>query len=77
MEINLLRRETCGIGNNGNWKSSAKTLMTYEVMDGSPEEAQTIPIRIMLKSVKNLTPTLKNLHNRMTVQYWLGIVLFD
>jgi len=30
-----------------------------------------------LRGIKNLTPSYKNIHNRLFVRHWLNLVLFD
>jgi vacuolar protein sorting-associated protein 26 len=46
-------------------------------MDGCPEESSVIPFRMSLKGIKNLTPSYKNIHNRLFVRHWLNLVIFD
>ncbi len=50
--------------------------MKYEVMDGCPIEGEQIPIRMYLKAVP-LSPSYSNIHDRLSVSYWLNLILID
>jgi vacuolar protein sorting-associated protein 26 len=45
-------------------------------MDGAPVKGEVVPIRFYLAST-DLTPTYKNVNNRLSVKYLLSLVLFD
>ena len=45
-------------------------------MDGGPIKNETIPIRFYLKPYE-LTPTMTNINNRFSVQYFINLVLSD
>jgi vacuolar protein sorting-associated protein 26 len=62
------------IGTAGN--SDSDTLAKYEVMDGCPAKGEIIPIRIYL-SAYDLNPTMANIGNKFSVQYFLNLVLVD
>jgi vacuolar protein sorting-associated protein 26 len=36
-----------------------------------------IPLRLCMRGVKNLTPSYKNIHNRLFVRHWLHLAVFD
>eukprot|EP00891_Asterochloris_glomerata_P007564 jgi/Astpho2/7564/Aster-02470 len=74
MEIEIRRRETIGSGSNA--RNESETLAKYEIMDGAPVRGENIPIRLFL-SPYDLTPTLKNVHNKFSVKYYLNLVLVD
>ncbi len=46
-------------------------------MDGCPEEGDIIPVRLFLNGVAKLTPSYINLHNRLSVNYGLSLVIRD
>lgn len=74
MEIRLLRRET--IGQAPNLYVENETLCKYELMDGAPVKAESIPIRLFLGNI-DLTPTYRNVHSKFNVKYFLNLILID
>lgn len=74
MEIGLVRKETFGTGTTS--KTETETLVKYEVMDGCPDKGESIPIRMYMKGVQ-LAPSYKNIHNRLSVKYWINLILLD
>mmetsp|Transcript_7035 Transcript_7035/g.17185 ORF Transcript_7035/g.17185 Transcript_7035/m.17185 type:complete len:314 (-) Transcript_7035:293-1234(-) len=74
MEIVIIRRESTGSGPNT--YSESENIARFEIMDGAPVRGESIPIRLFL-SPYNLTPTMKNVHNKFTVKYYLNLVLVD
>lgn len=45
-------------------------------MDGAPVRGETIPIRLFLH-VYNLSPTMRDVHRKFCVRYFLNLVLLD
>lgn len=45
-------------------------------MDGCPDKGETVPIRMYMNGVQ-LTPSYKNIHNRLSVKYSINLVLVD
>jgi vacuolar protein sorting-associated protein 26 len=45
-------------------------------MDGCPVKGETIPIRLYMLGVE-LTPTYKNINNRLEVKHLLNLVIID
>ncbi len=45
-------------------------------MDGCPDVGEQVPIRMYMNGVQ-LTPSYNNIHNRLTVKYWINLVLVD
>ena len=74
MEINLVRKEIFGTGTTT--KTETENLVKYEVMDGCPDKGEFVPIRMYMNGVQ-LTPTYKNIHNRLQVKYSINLVLVD
>lgn len=74
MELILVRREV--IGTNENPYIEHTNLARYEIMDGNPVQGESIPIRMFLTPF-NLGPTLKNVHNKFSVQYYINLILVD
>ena len=70
-----MRRESLGTPDNTTSKS--KTLETYEVMDGCPDEGDRIPFRMCMRGVKNLTPSYRSIHNRLFVRHWFTVTIID
>lgn len=45
-------------------------------MDGCPDKGEQVPIRMYMNGVQ-LTPSYKNIHNRLSVKYSINLVLVD
>ena len=74
MEITLIRKENFGTGTI--ILTETDTLVKYEVMDGCPDKGEVIPIRMYMKGIE-LAPSYENIHNRLSVKYWINLVLLD
>uniref|UniRef100_A0A914DF45 Uncharacterized protein n=1 Tax=Acrobeloides nanus TaxID=290746 RepID=A0A914DF45_9BILA len=74
MEIAILKRET--FGNGPNVFNENDTITKYEIMDGTPVKGESIPVRLFLASYE-LTPTMREVAKRFSVQYFLNLVLVD
>lgn len=74
MELQIIKQETVV----GPQKSEPhKTvIIKYEIMDGGPIGHEVIPIRFFLKPY-DLTPTMKMVANKFSVEYFASIVLCD
>jgi vacuolar protein sorting-associated protein 26 len=71
MELDIVRKEFVN--------SSAcdpETVAKFEIMDGAPVKNECIPVRMYL-SPYDLSPSYKNLLNRVQVKYFLNLVLLD
>ena len=73
MEVQIIRKEVVNIAGIA---PLTKVLSRFEIMDGGPIKNETIPIRFFLKPY-DLTPTLTNINNKFSVQYFINIVLTD
>lgn len=74
MELQIIKKETLIAGTNS--KSETEILTRFEIMDGAPIKNENIPIKWFL-SPYDLTPTYININNRISVQYYLNLVLID
>jgi vacuolar protein sorting-associated protein 26 len=74
MEIVIIKRESTGSG--ANTYNESEHIAKFELMDGAPVRGESIPIRAFLAPY-DLTPTLKNVHNKFSVKYYLNLVLVD
>lgn len=74
MELQLIRKETMLA--NTNSKPETEVITRFEIMDGGPTKNETIPIKWFL-SPYELTPTYSNVGNRLSVQYYINLVLID
>lgn len=72
MEIELLRKEVYGEGDNV--LIETETVTTYEVMDGCPMKGDIVPVRIYLRPY-DLSPTVNKAFGSFSikVQYSLGL----
>ena len=73
MEIQIIRKET---PNTPKPEPDSTVITKYEIMDGGPIKNETIPIRFFLKPY-DLTPTMMNINNKFSVQYFINLVLTD
>lgn len=91
MELQLLKREVLGYGKyyslncsssspslslGPNAFSDVETLLTYQIMDGSPTRGQCVPIRLYLKG-HVLNPTMRDVYRKFSVRFFLNLVLLD
>lgn len=74
MELSLIRREQ--VGNGPTAVIENETLTKFEIMDGAPVKGEVIPVRFYLASTE-LTPSYKNINNRVSTNYILNLVLLD
>lgn len=74
MELNIIKRETTGIGQNA--FHDEDTIAKFEIMDGAPVRGESIPIRLFL-SAYELTPTMRDINKKFSVRYYLNLVLID
>lgn len=73
MEVQIIKKETV---NTAGVSPDTNVITKYEIMDGGPIKNETIPIRFFLKPY-DLTPTMNNINNRFSVQYFINLVLSD
>lgn len=74
MELCVVRKETFGSGEL--IKHEIETLEKFEIMDGCPAQGEVVPIRLYLSGV-DLTPSYKNINNRLQVKHYINLVLID
>jgi vacuolar protein sorting-associated protein 26 len=74
MELQLIKKEILIAGNNS--KAETEIISRFEIMDGAPIKNETIPIKWFIAPYE-LTPTYLNINNRLTVQYFINLVLID
>ena len=73
MEIQIIKKETVNIPGAVPYQT---VVARYEIMDGGPIKNETVPIRFFFKPY-DLTPTMDNINNKMSVQYFINLVLND
>ena len=73
MEVQIIRKEIVNIQGVA---PITHVVARFEIMDGGPIKNETIPIRFFLKPY-DLTPSLNNINNKFSVQYFVNIVLTD
>jgi len=74
MELCLIKRET--YGQAPNVVTESETLTKFEIMDGAPVKAESIPVRLFLSQF-DLTPTYRDIQSKFSVKYYLNLVLVD
>lgn len=75
MEVDIMRREITG-SSPTNQSTDNDTIAKFEIMDGAPVRGECVPVRIYLSGFE-LSPTYKTVHNRLSVKYFLNLVLID
>lgn len=75
MEMNIIRKEILGIGSMA--KSEVEEISFFEIMDGCPAKEEQIPIRMFLKGISELTPSMQRINNRFSVKYFLNLIIHD
>jgi vacuolar protein sorting-associated protein 26 len=79
MQLDILRKEIIGaagsapIGNAG----ESETIAKFELMDGTPVKNECIPVRLYLSAYDTISPTYKAILNKLSVKYYLNLVLVD
>lgn len=74
MELNLIKIETSGVGRNHT--TDTIILTKFEIMDGSPQKSECIPVRLYLSGF-DLSPTYKNIQNKFSVKYYINLIIVD
>jgi vacuolar protein sorting-associated protein 26 len=75
MEIQIIRKENL---NFNNILSSESTMMgRFVLIDGTPKKGMSVPFRYYLNGIKNLSPSVLNVDNKFSVQYYLHIEFLD
>lgn len=46
-------------------------------MDGCPIQEESIPIRMFLRGITDLTPTYEKVNNKFSVKYFLNLIIHD
>lgn len=73
-EFGVVRKEFINRGGTEE-NYEAETLQKFEIMDGTPIVGEVVPLRLYLGSVPRLTPTYESIEHRLTVRYFLNLVL--
>lgn len=73
MEVQMIRKEVIS---GEKTKTNNLPICKYEIMDGAPIKNETIPFKWFI-SAYEFTPTYKNINNRLSVQYFINLVLID
>lgn len=73
MEIQVIKKETVTIPGI---QPVSTVIAKYEIMDGGPIKNETVPIRFFFKPY-DLTPTMDNINNKLSVNYFINLVLND
>ena len=73
MEVQIIKKE---VSNVAGAQPESKVIVRYEIMDGGPIKNEVIPFLFYLKPYK-LGPTMNNIGNKFSVQYFINLVLND
>ena len=76
MELALIRREQIGSGASAAVQHESESITKFELMDGAPVRGECVPVRSFLESLP-LTPTYRNVLGKLSVKYYLNLVLID
>ena len=75
MEVQLMKKETI-FGREAKKKSEPKILASFELIDGGPNNNETIPFRFFLAPYK-LTPSYTDVAGNFSVRYYLNLIVKD
>ncbi|OAF66359.1 Vacuolar protein sorting-associated protein 26 [Intoshia linei] len=75
MELQLVLRETTGYGNATNTETSV--INSIEIMDGAPNKGESIPFRMRLSTIKNISITQEEVCELFSVNFFLNIQMED
>lgn len=74
MELQLIKKETILAGSDT--QAETEVLTRFEIMDGGPIKNETIPIKWFIAPY-DLTPSYPDINSRLSVQYFINLVLID
>ncbi|ELP84864.1 vacuolar protein sorting-associated protein 26A, putative [Entamoeba invadens IP1] len=74
VSVDLIRKEFVG---RPPVEKNVTVLKTLELADGQLVKGDTVPVRIFLNRIKELTPTLSNVADTFSVNYYLSFVFED
>eukprot|EP00835_Amoeboradix_gromovi_P000293 NODE_10_length_47437_cov_0.363429.p11 type:complete len:388 gc:universal NODE_10_length_47437_cov_0.363429:8898-10061(+) len=75
IELQILRKEGVGTFSTSN-ASEQQIITSLQVVDGSISKGDMVPIRLFLAALQ-LSPTFKEIEKRISVRYFLNLVLVD
>lgn len=75
IELQILKKEAVGSFSTSN-AFEQSTMASYQVVDGPISKGDNVPIRCFLAGLQ-LSPTFKEVEKRISVRYFLNLVLVD
>lgn len=75
-QIQVLRREVVQTGSTSHTELvNTTTISKFQIMDGNPAKGEVIPVRVFMKPISSLTPTMRV--KQFDIKYYLNLVLID
>eukprot|EP01126_Amoeba_proteus_P019643 TRINITY_DN2017_c0_g1_i22.p1 TRINITY_DN2017_c0_g1~~TRINITY_DN2017_c0_g1_i22.p1 ORF type:complete len:114 (-),score=17.09 TRINITY_DN2017_c0_g1_i22:134-475(-) len=71
MHLELLKKESIGD------HMETEKVSQLEIMDGSPMQGESIPLRVYLGPFQGLTPTYKDTSTKFQVRYYVNLAIVD
>ncbi len=75
IELQILKKEAVGSFSTSN-ASDQSIASSYQVVDGPISKGDVVPIRCFLSALQ-LSPTFKEIEKRISIRYYLNLVLVD
>ena len=72
VDLSLVRRELLG-----HQITDQEVLQRYQVIEGSPARYDTIPFKLPLKNLRDLTPSLRDIEKTLSLIYFVNLIIYD
>lgn len=72
VDLSLVRREIVGTQ-----ITDQEVLQRYQIIEGSPARYDTIPFRLPLKNLRDLTPSLREIEKAASLIYFVNLIIYD
>lgn len=71
-DLSLVRREIVG-----NHITDQEVLQRYQIIDGPPQRHDTIPFKLPLRNLRDLTPSLRDVEKIGSLLYFVNLIIYD
>lgn len=71
-DLSIVRREMVG-----SRITDQEVLLRYQVIDGPPRRHDSIPFRLPLANLRDLTPTLRDVEKSASLLYFVNLIMYD
>lgn len=71
-DLSIVRREIVG-----SQITDQEVLQRFQIIEGSPARYDTIPFKLPLSNLRDLTPTLKEIEKAASLLYFINLIIYD